>query len=166
MEFYMKLPRNKREFAWFLAIISLISVNLIAPTITCMELGFSPAHWTATYGRIAFVWLLVVACVLVTYLPAEWLTKRLTAEGDSYRVCILANIVCSVVLLSLVLTVLAPMVATGESLASSLAHFVERWPRNFGVSFVVEACIAQPIARACMHAWHKHADKKLAHSEA
>lgn len=40
MDFYMKLPRSKKEFALFMAIISIISVNIIAPLITCFELGF------------------------------------------------------------------------------------------------------------------------------
>lgn len=46
MEFYMKLPRNKKEFALFMAIISIISVNIIAPLITCFEVGtFSLDIW-------------------------------------------------------------------------------------------------------------------------
>ena len=35
MDFYMKLPRNKKEFALFMGVISIISVNIIAPLITC-----------------------------------------------------------------------------------------------------------------------------------
>lgn len=41
MEYYLKLPRNKKETAIFMGIISLISVNIIAPLITCFEIGFS-----------------------------------------------------------------------------------------------------------------------------
>lgn len=41
MDFYMRLPRDHREFALFLLIVSLISVNLIAPLISMFELGFS-----------------------------------------------------------------------------------------------------------------------------
>jgi hypothetical protein len=40
MDFHMKLPRRKREFVLFMAIISVVSVNIIAPLITCFELGF------------------------------------------------------------------------------------------------------------------------------
>ena len=32
--------------------------------------------------------------------------------------------------------------------------FVYRWPRNFAVSFAVEALVAQPIARAVMNRFH------------
>jgi len=40
MEFYMKLPRNKKEFTLFMMVISIISVNIIAPLISCFEVGF------------------------------------------------------------------------------------------------------------------------------
>lgn len=40
MDFYMRLPRNGKEFALFLAIVSIISVNIIAPLITFFEAGF------------------------------------------------------------------------------------------------------------------------------
>lgn len=40
MKFYMNLPRNKKEFALFMAVVSIISVNIIAPLITCFEIGF------------------------------------------------------------------------------------------------------------------------------
>ena len=42
MEFYMKLPRSKKEFALFMGIVSIISVNIIAPLITFFEAGFPP----------------------------------------------------------------------------------------------------------------------------
>lgn len=37
MEFYMKLPRSKKEFALFMGIVSIISVNIIAPLITFLK---------------------------------------------------------------------------------------------------------------------------------
>lgn len=50
MEYYLKLPRNKKETAIFMGIISLISVNIIAPLITCFEIGFSFAVWKNVLG--------------------------------------------------------------------------------------------------------------------
>ncbi|MGN0674547.1 MAG: hypothetical protein ACI4KG_02250, partial [Oscillospiraceae bacterium] len=70
MEFYMKLPRNKKEFAIFIAIVSVISVNIIAPLITCFEIGFSLEVWKASLSVIPFIWLSVIALVLLTYIPA------------------------------------------------------------------------------------------------
>lgn len=43
MDFYMKLPRNGKEFALFLGIVASISVNIIAPVISGFEVGFSLA---------------------------------------------------------------------------------------------------------------------------
>lgn len=40
MNFYTKLLRNKKEFALFMGIVSIISVNIIAPLITCFEAVF------------------------------------------------------------------------------------------------------------------------------
>lgn len=33
LDFYMKLPRNKKEFSLFVLIVSVLSVNVIAPLI-------------------------------------------------------------------------------------------------------------------------------------
>ena len=43
MDFYMKLSRNSKEFALFLGIVAVISVNIIAPVIPGFEVGFSLA---------------------------------------------------------------------------------------------------------------------------
>ncbi|HCW03392.1 MAG TPA: hypothetical protein DGK91_01955, partial [Clostridium sp.] len=60
MDFYMKLPRNKKEFALFLLIISVISVNIIAPLITCFEVGFHLYVWADVMKVLPFIWLSVI----------------------------------------------------------------------------------------------------------
>lgn len=160
MEYYMRLPRNRKEFCLFLAIISIISVNIIAPTITCMELGFSAESWVSAYRALPFVWITVVACVLITYGPAGWLTDRLVEKNDSYKVHILANILASVFFMSVILTVVAPWVAAGQITSESFEMFIYRWPRNFAISFAIEALIAQPIARAVMNRFHLALDAR------
>ncbi len=67
----MKLSRNKKEFALFLAVISIISVNIIAPLITCFEIGFHMYVWADLIKVIPFIWISVIALVLITYKPAE-----------------------------------------------------------------------------------------------
>ncbi len=156
----MRLPRNRKEFVLFMLVISVISVNIIAPTITCMELGFSTESWMATYSRLPFIWLTVVACVLATYAPAGWLTDRLVEKDDSYKVHILANILASVFFMSVVLTIVAPWVVAGQITAEPLEMFVYRWPRNFAVSFAIEALVAQPIARVVMNRFHRAIDAR------
>ena len=65
MEFFMKLPRSRREFALFMAIISIISVNIIAPLITCFEMGFHLYVWADALRIIPFIWLSVIVLVLL-----------------------------------------------------------------------------------------------------
>ena len=118
MQFYMRLPRNKKEFAVFLLVISLISVNIIAPLISFFEVGFH------------------------------------VSEGDSFNVHMLVNTVFSVLLMSVFLTVIGSWIGTRSLTLEPIHDFFYKWPRNFAIAFFVEACIAQPIARWVMNAWH------------
>lgn len=85
MEFYMKLPRSKKEFVLFIGVISILSVNIIAPIITCFELGFHLEVWADTLRVIPFIWLSVVALVLLTYRPADWMTGQIVDKDDSFN---------------------------------------------------------------------------------
>lgn len=76
MEFYMKLPRSKKEFILFMMVISIISVNIIAPLITCFEIGFHLSVWAHTLKVIPFVWCSVIAVVLLTYNRQDGLRIR------------------------------------------------------------------------------------------
>lgn len=166
MQFRMRLPRNKREFCLFMAVISVISVNIIAPVITCFEMGFSLSTWAAALRAMPFIWVAVIACVLVTYYPAEWVTARFLEEDDSYNAHILVNILATVCMMSVVLTVVAPWIAAGHVSMEPIEHFFFRWPRNFAVSFAVEALVAQPIARAVMNRLHLTLDAHVKHEDA
>lgn len=158
MEFYMKLPRSKKEFALFMAVISVISVNIIAPIITFLEVGFYMHIWVDTMKVIPFIWVTVIALVLITYKPAEWLTSRVVEEGDSFGAHILINIIFSVLLMSIFLTVIGTWIGNRQISIEPIYMFFHKWPRNFAISFFVEACIAQPIARFVMLKVHQYKD--------
>lgn len=160
MDFYMKLPRSKKEFALFMAVISIISVNIIAPLITCFELGFNFQVWANTLKVIPFIWIAVVAVVLITYKPAEWLTSRIVKEGDSFSSHITVNILCTVFLMSILLTVIGTWIGTRQISMEPIRLFFYKWPRNAAISFFVEACVAQPIARLVMLKLHQRLDSK------
>ncbi len=67
MEFHQKLPRSKKEGALFLTVVSVLSVNIIAPLITFLETGY----WGVdTLQVIPSIWLAVVVLVLLTHKPA------------------------------------------------------------------------------------------------
>ena len=160
MDFYMKLPRDKREFALFLGIISIVSVHIIAPLITCFEMGFHLSVWRDSLTRIPFVWLAVIALVLFTYKPAEWLTHRIVNRGDSFRSVVTINILCTVFILSIFLTVVGTWIGSRQISLEPITVFFYKWPRNFSISLGVELLIAQPIARFVMLKFHQHNDAK------
>lgn len=167
MDFHMKLPRNAKEFSLFIAIISIISVNIIAPVITCFEAQrFSLEIWGMALRAIPFIWLSVVAFVLITYKPAEWMTEKVVEKSDSFRAHMLANILCTVFLMSIIFTVVGTWIGSMHISLEPIVMFFYKWPRNFAVSFAVEALIAQPIARFVMLKLHTCADKKEEQAQA
>ena len=112
MDFYMKLPRSKKEFALFMGVISIISVNVIAPIITCFEAGFHLYVYQDVLTVLPFIWLSVIVIVLLTYIPAEKLTAKIVAQGDSFRSHIVVNILCTVFMMSILLTVIGTWIGT------------------------------------------------------
>jgi len=160
MEFYMKLPRNKKEFALFMAVISIISVNIIAPLITCFEVGFHMYVWADAIKIIPFIWICVIALVLITYKPAELLASRIIEEGDSFNSHIVINILCTVFLMSIFLTVIGTWIGSRQVSMEPIRMFFYKWPRNFAISFAIESLIAQPIARAVILKMHQIKDKE------
>jgi hypothetical protein len=160
MDFYMKLPRNAKEFPLFIAIISILSVNIIAPLITCFEFGFHLSVWVSVLKVIPFIWLSVIALVLLTYKPAEWLTRKIVAKGDSFNAQIIVSILCTVFLMSIFLTIIGTWIGSGQITIEPIRLFFHKWPRNFAISLAVEALFAQPIARFVMLKLHQAKDSK------
>ena len=107
-----------------------------------------------------FIWVSVIALVLITYKPAEWLTSQVVKEGDSFGPHILINIIFTVFLMSIFLTVIGTWIGSRHISMEPIRMFFYKWPRNFAISFFVEACIAQPIARVVMLKKHQYQDSK------
>ncbi len=160
MDFYMKLPRNKKEFALFMGIVSIISVNIIAPLITCFEVGFHLYVWKDVLTMLPLIWLSVIAIVLITYLPAEKMTGWIVDEKDSFRSHIIVNILCTVLMMSILLTVIGTWIGTRSITWEPIHMFFYKWPRNFAISLFVEMCIAQPVARFALLQLHMKLDAK------
>lgn len=161
MEFMMKLPRDKREFTLFIAVISVISVNIIAPLITCFEMGFHLSVWLGVIQVIPFIWMSVILLVLLTYKPAAWLTGKIIVANDSFNAHIIVNVLCTVFMMSIFLTVIGTWIGTRHFSIEPIRLFFYKWPRNFAISFAVESCIAQPVARAAMLKLHQYKDKQV-----
>ena len=103
MDFYMKLPRNSKEFALFLGIVAVISVNIIAPVISGFEVGFSLATWRQTLTILPVMLVAVVIFVLLTHMPAEKVAAILTEETDSFNAKITITILINVAMMSVLL---------------------------------------------------------------
>jgi hypothetical protein len=109
---------------------------------------------------IPFIWLSVIALVLLTLKPAEWLTGKIIAKGDSFNAHIVVNILCTVFLMSIFLTVIGTWIGSRSFNIEPVRLFFHKWPRNFAISFAVEALFAQPIARFVMLKLHQAQDAK------
>lgn len=158
--FHLNLPRNKREFGVFLLIVSLISVNIIPVIITGLEVGFSLTTWAMVLRILPLLWVTVIATVLATMKPAEALARRLIHEADSYRAHLIANLLCSVLLMSVILTVVGTWIGVGHFTMAPLQHFGALWPRNFTIALIIEALVAQPVARFVMSRYHQRVDAR------
>lgn len=158
MDFYMKLPRNKKEFALFIVVISILSVNIIAPLITCFEAGFHLYIWADALKVIPFIWISVIFFVLLTYKPAEWLTAKIVQKEDSFSSHIVINILCTVFLMSIFLTIVGTWIGSRQISIEPIQFFFYKWPRNFSISFAVELLVAQPIARFILFKLHQRKD--------
>jgi hypothetical protein len=109
---------------------------------------------------IPFIWLSVLVLVFLTYKPAEWLTRKIVAKGDSFNAHIVVNILCTVCLMSVFLTVIGTWIGSRQISIEPVRLFFHKWPRNFAISFAVEALFAQPIARLVMLKLHQAQDAR------
>lgn len=157
-KFHMRLPRNAKEFPLFLLIVSLISVNIIAPLAAMFTAGFSLEVWGSVLKVLPVLWAVVVIFVLLTNKPARWLTNKVIAPTDSFNAHIVVELLFNVALMSIVMTVAGSWIGMWSISTIPLEQFFYNWPRNFAVAFVVEALIAHPVAHFVMHHYHMRKD--------
>lgn len=165
MDFYMKLPRNLKEKMLFMLIVSLISVNIIGPVISMCEMGFSWAHYLTVLPILPFIWIAVIITVLIAEKPATYLKEKITDKDDSFNTQILINTLCNVFIISALMTILGSWIGQRHIPVETFRHFFMIWPRNFGIALVIEAFIAQPIARKVMFLLHTRTDAQTADAE-
>ena len=150
-----RLPRNGKEFALFLAIISILSVNIIAPLIMGFEFGFSKEVYIETLKILPFVWVCVILLVVFVANPiVQKLVQKFIGPTDGFNARVLFTILFSVTILSILLTIIGSWIGMREISLAPLKTFFYDWPRNFFIAFWVEVLIAQPIARFAMKKLH------------
>lgn len=150
-----RLPQNAKEGIIFLLIISIISVNTIAPMIVGLERGFSKDVYLDTLKIIPFMWVIVVLLVRLVSGPIVGkVLPKFVGKTDGFNARILLNTLLNVTVLSICLSIIGTWVGTGEVNLEPFTNFFHIWPRNFGVAFWIELLIAQPIARFIMKKMH------------
>lgn len=156
-----RLPRNGKEFLLFLGIISIISVNTIAPVIMGLQFGFTMNVYKMALQTIPFVWLVVLVLIPFVVEPiANKLVAKFTAPTDSFNSVTLFHTLFSVLMMSIILSVVAAWIGTRTISMEPITSFFQNWPRNFCVAFFIESLIAQPIARLAMQGLHKYQAKQ------
>lgn len=160
-----RLPRGGKEFILFLAIISIISVNTIAPLIMGFKLGFNKDVYFDTLKVIPFVWICVILLVPFVVNPiVTKLVKRFTGPTDGFNARVLFTILFSVTILSILLTIIGSWIGMREISLESFRTFFYDWPRNFFIAFWIEMLLAQPLARLAMKKLHANQARKTANA--
>lgn len=150
-----RLPQNAKEGILFLLIISIISVNTIAPIIMGMERGFSKENYLETLKIIPFMWIIVVFLVRLVAGPLVGkVIPKFVGQTDGFNARVLLNTLLNVTVLSIFLTIIGTWVGTKQISLDPFQNFFHSWFRNFGVAFWIELLIAQPIARFAMKKIH------------
>lgn len=158
-----RLPQNAKEGLVYMLLVSIISVNTIAPIIIGMEQGFSKENYLKTVEILPIMWLIVIFLVKFVAGPLVWkLMPRFAKHTDSFNARTLFSIFFNVTILSIILTIVGTWVGMREVSFEPILNFFHVWPRNFGIAFWIEILIAQPIARFAMKKIHARKAEQLA----
>ena len=158
-----RLPQNAKEGILFLLIISIISVNTIAPIIIGLERGFSKEVYMETLKILPIMWIIVVLLVRLVAGPVVGkVMPMFVGKTDGFNARVLLNTLLNVTVLSLFLSIIGTWVGMGEISLEPFKNFLHIWPRNFAIAFWIELLIAQPIARFAMKKLHQSQARKEA----
>lgn len=151
-----RLPHNAKEGILFMLIISLVSVNTIAPIIMGMERGFSKENYLETLKIIPIMWVIVILLVRLVAGPVVGkILPKFVGQTDGFNARILLNTVLNVTVLSIILTIIGTWVGARQISMEPFQNFFHSWPRNFGIAFWIELLLAQPLARFVMRKMHE-----------
>jgi hypothetical protein len=145
-------------------IVSIISVNTIAPVITGLELGFSKEVYLDTLKILPIMWLIVLFSVRMIAGPlVAKLMPKFAGQTDGFNARVLLTILLNVTVLSMLLSVIGTWVGTSQISLAPFENYLHIWPRNFAVAFWIELLVAQPAARWAMKTLHTWKSRKTSH---
>ncbi|MER1986249.1 MAG: hypothetical protein ABS949_15205 [Solibacillus sp.] len=158
-----RLPQNAKEGILFLLIISIISVNTIAPIVIGFERGFSKEVYFETLKLLPIMWVIVVLLVRLVAGPLVGkIMPYFVGKTDGFNARVLLNTLLNVTVLSICLSIIGYWVGNGQISMEPIKDFFYIWPRNFAIAFWIELLIAQPIARFVMKQLHESQEAKAA----
>ena len=140
--------------------MSILSVNIIAPIITCFEIGFSFENYKKVLKMIPFIWIAVVMLISIIHVIADKLTLKVIKQEDSFNAHIIVNLLLNVFFMSVFMTVIGSFIGCRCISMEPINTFFYKWPRNFETAFFIELLIVTPIARFIMLKFHQKIDKK------
>lgn len=137
-----RLPQNAKEGILFLLIISLISVNTIAPLIIGFERGFTKEVYFDTLKILPIMWIIVVLLVRLVAGPLVGkFMPKFVGQTDGFNARVLLNTLLNVTVLSVCLTIIGTWVGTQTFSLEPLKNFFYIWPRNFAIAFWIELLV-------------------------
>ncbi len=156
-----RLPWNGREGFVYGSVIALITCIFmmsfgICTKNNCLDLGLVARSMIA----LPFVW--IAAMLLINLFVGRVTNKvvpKFTNPTDSFYTIITMNIIVTVLMMSMLMTLIGPAIGhifQGESILLAIQDWPAAWPRNFCAAFWCEMLLAQPIARALMKYIHTH----------
>ncbi|WP_053084449.1 hypothetical protein [Companilactobacillus ginsenosidimutans] len=93
MEFKERLAQNLLETLIFMATASFISVNIIAPIITGLTMGFSMSNWGMVLLRIPIIWISAILLLIFIRRPASKLAGRILDEKSNFKTSIFVTMI-------------------------------------------------------------------------
>lgn len=151
----IRLPRNAKEGILYGSIICLISVTImlsvnVLPNFKTIDLNVILIILKSI--PIVFIFVFLLENILVGKI-ANKLVNIFSEETDSFNAKILFNILFCVTMISIIMTLVGPILGNGISM-ELLTDFPIHWPRNFCIALFTELLIAQPLARLAMKKIH------------
>lgn len=152
----IRLPRNDKEGLLYGSIICIISVAIMASLNIILSINKFDKEVLFIIIKtipIMFVFVMVLENLLVSKL-ANKLVNKFSDVNDSFNAKILFNILFCVTMISVIMTLLGPILGNGISM-KLITDFPIHWPRNFCIALWTELLLAQPLARLTMKKIHK-----------
>ncbi|MBU3088207.1 DUF2798 domain-containing protein [Clostridium gasigenes] len=154
------MPRNEKEGLIYGSVICGLTCIFMATMNICINMGGVSGEAIVTALK-AFPLVFIIAMLLEKFIVgkiADKLVNIFSLPTDSLNAHILFRTFFTVIGMSIIMTTVGGILATGFSL-EVIKEFPISWPRNFCVVIFLELLIVQPIARNVMIRMHESQEK-------